>query len=238
MWMLSYATECLEKGICIGYHLDSHVFDLRHLNTNTKALQHPLQEARFVDNCAPMLLVESEIQLMLYQFFMASNLFDLTVSRGKTGVLYQPAPITNTSAQVITINGTKMTNMDTWAAWYHRMVLQTKNVRLESAKQAMHRVRDQQNIRIETKSVQRSSLLYFACSFFSIRTWNHVIESHHQTWNFVPCNHDQHLINGHQGTNSFDCPRHPRGKTLHSQTPVVRRAAMCQKTSKPIKETV
>lgn len=104
--MLSHATQCLEKGFYTRYRLDSHVFDLRLFSTKTKAPHHPLQEARFVDNCAPILLIESEMQLMLYQFFLASNLFDLTVSLGKTEVLYQPAPITNTSAQFTTVNGT------------------------------------------------------------------------------------------------------------------------------------
>ena len=90
--MLSHADLDLKKEVYIRYRLDGSLFDLRRLTAKTRSLQTLLQGVFFADDCALVAHTEQDLQRMLDLFFEASKLFGLTISLGKTGVLYQPAP--------------------------------------------------------------------------------------------------------------------------------------------------
>ena len=101
----------------IRFRLDGSLFDLRRLAAKTKSQTTLLQEVLFADDCALMAHAESDLQLMLDRFSHASKLFGLTVSLGKTEVLYQPAPNTQPSAPTIVIDDTTLANVDHSSTW-------------------------------------------------------------------------------------------------------------------------
>ncbi|CAE1227265.1 unnamed protein product [Acanthosepion pharaonis] len=110
--MLSQGLQDLEQGVYIHDCLDGYFFDVCHLTATTKSPQDLLQEVLFAGDCTLVAHEESDLQLMLDNFSDASKFFGLKVSLGKTEVLHQPTPNTNTSASTIVINNTQLANIE------------------------------------------------------------------------------------------------------------------------------
>ncbi|KAL8562659.1 hypothetical protein ACOMHN_011230 [Nucella lapillus] len=92
--VLSHAVRDIEYGVYIWYRIDGSLFDLRCPSAKTKTIEKLILEALFTDNCALMAHTESALQLIVNKFAEASRLFCLTISLGKTEVLFQPSPLT------------------------------------------------------------------------------------------------------------------------------------------------
>ena len=106
--VLLHAVKDLDLGIYIRYRLDGSLFDLRRLSARTKTLEKLILEALFADDCALIAHSETHLQVIVDRFADAARLFGLTISLGKTEVLFQPAPKTTRSLPVITIEGTQL----------------------------------------------------------------------------------------------------------------------------------
>ena len=172
--MLSHAVRNTDQGIYIRYRLDGSLFNLRRLNTKTKSFQHLLQDVLFADDCALVAHSECDLQLMLDRFSQASKLFGLTISLGKTEVLYQPAPNTTIPAPSITIDNTRLSNVNQFkylgSTISHDASLDKEiDARIGRASQALGRLRNkvlnQHNIKMSTKikvyhAIVLPSLLY------------------------------------------------------------------------------
>ena len=172
--MLSQAVKDSEEGVYIRYRLDGSLFDLRRLNAKTKCLQELIQEALYADDCALLAHNERDLQMMVDKFSQASKLFGLTINISKTEVLYQPAPNTNPQEPTITIDGTRLKNIDSFK--YLGSIISNdayldKEIasRISKASQALGRTRtrvlNQHNICLSTKlkvysAVVLTSLLY------------------------------------------------------------------------------
>ena len=76
----------------VRFRYDGSIFDLRRLSAKTKTLNSLIQEALFVDDCALMAHKPGDLQAMLNNFSDASKPFGLSISLGKTEVLFQRAP--------------------------------------------------------------------------------------------------------------------------------------------------
>ena len=90
--VLSHAIKDLEQGVYLPYQLDGSLFDLRRLTAKTKTVKKTVIEALFADDSALMAHRESDPQVIVNTFAEVSRLFGLTISLGKTEVLFQPAP--------------------------------------------------------------------------------------------------------------------------------------------------
>ncbi|KAL8606845.1 hypothetical protein ACOMHN_036483 [Nucella lapillus] len=86
--IISHAVRDIEDGVYIRYRMDGSLFDLRHLSAKTKTINKFILEALFADDCALMAHTESTLQLIVNKFAKASRLFGLTISLGKTEVLF------------------------------------------------------------------------------------------------------------------------------------------------------
>ncbi|KAL8589992.1 hypothetical protein ACOMHN_007017 [Nucella lapillus] len=91
--VLSYAVRDIEDGVYIRYRMDGSLFDLRRLSVKTKTIEKLILEALFADDCALMAHTESTLQLIFNKFAEESRLFGLTISLGKTEVLFQSSPL-------------------------------------------------------------------------------------------------------------------------------------------------
>ena len=91
--VLNHALKDLDRGIYIKYRLNGSLLDLRRLRAKTKRVETLVTEVLFADDCALMAHTEVDLQLIVSEFAEASQLFGLTLSLGKTEVLYQPSPI-------------------------------------------------------------------------------------------------------------------------------------------------
>ena len=126
-------------------------------------------------HCALMAHTEADLQMIVDKFAEASRLFGLTISLGKTEVLFQPAPASNSATPPsITINGTLLKTVQDFK--YLGSVISNDgsidkeiNARLCKASQALGRLKSrvltQHNIRQSTKlkvyrTVVLTSLLY------------------------------------------------------------------------------
>ena len=65
-------------------------------------------EALFADDCALMVHTESDLQVIIDKFAGTSRLFGVTISLGKTEVLFQPAPASVAHRPTISIDGTQL----------------------------------------------------------------------------------------------------------------------------------
>ncbi|KAL8566708.1 hypothetical protein ACOMHN_050356 [Nucella lapillus] len=106
--VLSYAVRDIEDGVYIRYRMDGSLFDFRRLSAETKTTEKLILEALFADDCALMAHMESALQLIVNKFSEASRLFGLTISLGKTEVLFQPSPLTPGHHPSISIEGTEL----------------------------------------------------------------------------------------------------------------------------------
>ncbi|PFX25261.1 Transposon TX1 uncharacterized 149 kDa protein [Stylophora pistillata] len=110
--VLSQAVKDIEDGVYIRYRLDGCLFDLRRLNAKTKTIEKLILEALFAYDCALMAHTESTLQLTVDKFAEASRLFGLTISLGKTEVLFQPSPLTTDHRPSISIEGTGLRTVE------------------------------------------------------------------------------------------------------------------------------
>ena len=69
-------------------------------------------EASFADDCALMPHRQSDVQVIVNKFAEASRLFGLTISLGKTEVLFQPAPASVAHRPTISTDGTQLRTVD------------------------------------------------------------------------------------------------------------------------------
>ena len=110
--VLNHAIGDLEQGVYLRYRLDGSLFDLRRLTAKTKTVEKTVLEALFADDCALMAHRESDLQIIVNMFAEASRLFGLTISIGKTEVLFQPAPAAAAHQPTISIDGTQLKTVD------------------------------------------------------------------------------------------------------------------------------
>jgi len=128
---------------------------------------------------------ETHLQAIVDKFSEASNLFGLTISLGKTEVLFQPAPNTVPSQPCITIGDTQLKNVDSFK--YLGSTISSDGsldkeitARIQKASQALERLRTKilqhKNIRLSTKikvynAVFLTSLLY-GCETWTVYRWH------------------------------------------------------------------
>jgi len=172
--VLNHAVRDIEDGVFLKYRLDGSLFDLRRLNAKTKTIKRIILEALFADDCALMAHTESALQRIVDKFAEASRLFGLTISLGKTEVLFQPSSLSTGRLPSITIEETELKTVDEFK--YLGSVIsndgsldQEINSRICKASQALGRLRtrvlEQHNIQRSTKlaiynTVVLTSLLY------------------------------------------------------------------------------
>ena len=96
----------------LRYRLDGYLFDHHRLTAKTKTVEKTVLEALFADDCALMAHRESDLQIMVNKLAEASRLFGLTISLGKTEVLFQPAPVAVAHRPTISIDGTQLKTVD------------------------------------------------------------------------------------------------------------------------------
>lgn len=90
--MLRGAKEDLTEGIYIRFRTDGSVFNLRRLLAHTKTLEELILELLFADDCALLAHAEEALQTVVNHFADAAKAFGLTISLGKTEVMYQAPP--------------------------------------------------------------------------------------------------------------------------------------------------
>ncbi|KAL8566698.1 hypothetical protein ACOMHN_050347 [Nucella lapillus] len=86
--VLSHAVRDIEDGVYTRYRIDGFLFDLRHLSAKTKMNKKLILEALFANDCALMGHTESALQHIVNKFAEAPCQFGLTISLGKTEVLF------------------------------------------------------------------------------------------------------------------------------------------------------
>ena len=110
--VVNHAIRDLEQGVYLRYRLDGSLFDLRRLTAKTKTVKQTVLEALFADDCALMAHREFDVQIIVNKFAEASRVFGLTISLGKTEVLFQPAPATVAHRPTISTDGTQLKTAD------------------------------------------------------------------------------------------------------------------------------
>ena len=110
--VLNHAVGDLEQGVYLRYRLDGSLFDLRRLTAKTKTVKKTVLEALFADDCVLLAHRESDLQVIVNKFAEAFRLFGFTISLGKTGVLFQPAPAAVARRSTISIDGTQLKTVD------------------------------------------------------------------------------------------------------------------------------
>ena len=110
--VLNHVIRDLEQGVYLRYRLDGSLFDLRRLTAKTNIVKKTVLEALFSDGCAFMAHGESDLQVIVNKNAEASRLFGLTISLGKTEVLFQPAPAAVAHQSTSSIDGTQLKSVD------------------------------------------------------------------------------------------------------------------------------
>ena len=178
--MLNHAIRYLEQGVYPRYWLDGSLFDLHRLTAKTKTVKKTVLEALFADDCALMAHRESDLQIIVNKFEEASRLFGLSISLGKTEVLYQPTPAAVAHRPTISMDGTQLKTVDDFkylgsVISKDRSLDKEISARICKASQALGRLKtrvlSQHNIRRPTKlkvyrAVVLTSLLY-GCKTFT-----------------------------------------------------------------------
>ena len=98
----------LDEGVYICYCFDGSIFNLCWFTAISKTLNDLIHATLFADDCAPIAHKSSNLITMLNRFSDASKLFGLTISLGKTEVLFQLAQNSRTPQPTITIDGIEM----------------------------------------------------------------------------------------------------------------------------------
>ncbi|KAL8619589.1 hypothetical protein ACOMHN_019645 [Nucella lapillus] len=173
--------------------MDGSLFYLRRLSAKTKTIEKLILEALFADDCALMAHTESPLQFIVNKFAEASRLFGLTISLGKTEVLFQPSPLTTGHHPSISIEGTELKTVEEFK--YLGSVTSNDgsldkeiNARICKASQPLGtlqaRVLNQQNIQLSTKlkvykTIVLTSLLYGCETWTLIRRHIKLLERFH-----------------------------------------------------------
>ena len=191
--VLNHAVKDFKNGVYLRYRMDGSMFDLRRLSARTKVSEQLITEALFADDCALMAHKESDLQSIVDKFAEASRLFGLTISLGKTEVLFQPAPSSTSQSPSISIEGTQLQTVNEFK--YLGSVISNDgnldkeiNSRICKASQSLGRLRvrvlNEHNIRLPTKlkvynSVVLTSLLYGCEAWTLYRRHIKQLESFH-----------------------------------------------------------
>jgi hypothetical protein len=178
---LNHAVRDIQDGVYLKYRMDGSLFDLRRLNAKTKTTERTILEALFADDCALMAHTESALQHTVDKFAEAFRLFGLTISLGKTEVMFQPTPTSARGPPSISIEGTKLKTVEEFK--YLGSVISNDgsldkevNARICKASQALGRLRSrvlnqhntQQSTKLKVyKAVVLTSLLY-GCETWSL----------------------------------------------------------------------
>ena len=141
--VLRQAVGNMEEGVYVRFRYDSSIFDLRRLSAKTKTLNSLIQEALFTGDCALMAHKPSDLQAMLNSFSDDFKQFGLTISLGKTEVLFQRAPNSVATQSAISINEVelKVVNSFKYLGSMISIKLMAPWIQIshqESAKQAKH----------------------------------------------------------------------------------------------------
>ena len=112
--VLRQAVGNMDEGVYVCFRYDGSIFDLRRLSAKTKTLNNLIQEALFADDCALMAHKPGHLQAMLNSFSDASKQFGLTISLGKTEVLFQRAPNSVVPQPAISIDDVELKVVDSF----------------------------------------------------------------------------------------------------------------------------
>ena len=112
--VLRKAVGNMDEGAYIRFLYDGSIFDFRRLSAKTKTLNSLIQEALFADDCALMAHKPGDLQAMLNSFSDASKKFGLTISLGKTEVLFQRAPSSVAPQPAIFIDDVELKVVDSF----------------------------------------------------------------------------------------------------------------------------
>lgn len=108
---ISHATQSLEEGIYIWYHLDGSLFDHHHLNVKTMTFQHLLHEAFFANDCVFMgnpTATDAWVILHVFKIVWSDNQFHQDLSALSTHTKHLHPGI------AITLDATQLANIDTF----------------------------------------------------------------------------------------------------------------------------
>ena len=106
--VFNYAVQGLDEGVYICYHFDGSLFNLCQLTAKSKTLTDLIQAVLLADDCTLTAHKSSDLQTMFNRFSDAWKLFGLTISLGKTEVLFQPAPNSSATQPTITIDSMEL----------------------------------------------------------------------------------------------------------------------------------
>ena len=169
----------MEEGLCVRFCYDVSIFDLRRLSAKTETLNSPTNEALFADVCALMAHKPGDLQAMLNRLLDAFKQFGLTISLGKTEVLFQRAPNSVVPQPAISIDEVELKVLDSFK--YLGSVISSdgslyKEIvsRISKASQVLGRLRNRllnhHNVTLDTKlKVHRAVVL--SSLLFSCETW-------------------------------------------------------------------
>ena len=110
--VLNHGIRILGYGVYLLYRLDGSLFGLRRRTAKTETVKKTVLEVLFAGDCALMVHRESDLQIIVHKSAEASCLFSLTISLGKTEVLFQPAPGSVAHRPTFSIDGTQLKMVD------------------------------------------------------------------------------------------------------------------------------
>ena len=196
--VLNYTVQGLDEGVYICYHFDGSIFNLCQLTAKSKTLTDLIQAALFADDCTLMAHKSSDLQTMLNRFSDASKLFGLTISLGKTEVLFQPAPNSSAPQPTITIDSMEMKTVKSFKYLgsmisSHGQLDKEISVRISKASQVLGRLCNWGCSHTtmcpwpqswnSTRAVVLTSLLY------GCESWTIYCTSHQDSWKSSICEH-------------------------------------------------
>ncbi|XP_056659429.1 uncharacterized protein LOC130455130 [Monodelphis domestica] len=160
----------------------------------TKTTERLILEALFADDCALIAHQENHLQTIVNRFFTTTKLFGLTISLSRTEMLFQPAPGRPTNQPCITIDGTQISNVNTFKYLGSTIANDGSldheiNARIQKASQALGRLRckvlQHRGVSTATKlkvynAVVLSSLLYGCKTWTLYRKHMKQLEQFHQ----------------------------------------------------------
>ena len=112
--VLRQAVENMAERVYVGFRYDGSIFDLRRLTAKAKTLNSLIYEALFAHDCLLMAHKPGGLQAMLNRFSDASKQFGLTISLGKTEVLFQCAPNSSAPKPEISIDNVELKVVDSF----------------------------------------------------------------------------------------------------------------------------
>ena len=189
---LRQAVGNMDKGVYVSY--DGSIFNLRRLSAKTKTLNSLIQEDLFSDDCALMAHKPGDLQAMLNSFSDASKQFGLSISLGKTEVLFQLAPNSVAPHPAIFIDDVELKVVDSFKYLGSMFSVDgslDKEIAfiISKASQALGRLRNRllnhHNVTLDTKlkvyrAVVLSSLLYGCETWTVYRRHLKQLERFHQ----------------------------------------------------------